>query len=482
MPCLSDKQKASAHEVYVSDFAPERIVEIEIGQPLPPVSAVDERTHQHYRRALCLVRLHTQPLGLLELQLAESGMKADEYAQHIWGTFSVQINEHLQQDGLPRVAGLDAAGLPGPRTPRCIKEREQFLTDAPFVSVIVPTHDRPEGVRRCLRSLLALDYPQYEVIVVDNAPSTNATADFIQQTYRNRPQVRYLREDRRGPSWARNCGIMAARGEILAFVDDDIIVDSHWLVELVRGFSLADGVACVTGLVSPLELETPAQFWFEEYGGYGKGFSRRVFDMRENRPKKPLYPYTIGLFGTGGSMAFRASFLRSVGGFDSTLGSNRPALCAEDTGMFFQVITRGYKLVYTPASLVYHPHHRDYTRLRKQIYHYGIGLTAHLMKSVLEKPGRLFDLVAKLPYGFFFLFSARSSRNSRKSTYYPKELTMIELKGMLYGPIAYMQSRRAIHDICTALAPDEASIVLPVAEETLMSFYDTPAPENGEYF
>jgi glycosyltransferase involved in cell wall biosynthesis len=121
-----------------------------------------------------------------------------------------------------------------------------------------------------LRALLALDYPRYEIIVVDNAPSTSATADFIRQTYRDVPQVRYVREDRPGLSWARNCGLMAARGEIVAFTDDDVVLDPYWLIELVKAFHVADDVMCVTGLVLPLELETPAQFLLEEFGGLAR--------------------------------------------------------------------------------------------------------------------------------------------------------------------------------------------------------------------
>ncbi len=429
-----------------SDFEPLRIIEVEIGQPLPEVSACDENTGRYYRRALCLVRLHTQPLGLVELQLDEHRVSADVYAAHLWQALNEKINAHLRQDGLPVLTALSARGVSNPATPVCLQERASFVAQAPFVSVIVPTRDRPEQVRNCLRLLLALHYPQYEIIVVDNAPSTSATADLVQETYGNVPQVRYVREDRPGSSWARNRGMMVARGEILAFADDDVVIDRYWLVELVRAFSRADGVACVTGLVLPVELETPPQFWIEEYGGFSKGFIRRIFDMAENHPKTPLYPYTAGRFGTGASMAFTAAFLRSVGGFDPALGPGSPAQGGEDLTLFFQAVTRGYKLVYESAALVYHPHRRDYSGLRKQIYQYGIGLAAYLTRSIEHTPRLLLDLVTKLPYGLFFILSARSPKNSKKSENYPKELTMLEQKGMLYGPFAYVRSRWAIRD------------------------------------
>src|SRR5215467_5793666 len=301
---FSRKPGTSGFVEQASNFEPMRIIEVEIGQPLPDISAHDENTGRSYRRARCLVRLHTQPLGLVELELEEGRVSPEEYAAHFWQALGEQINAHLRQDGLPEVAGLSARGLFSSRIPACLEERARFVAQAPFVSVIVPTRDRPEQVRRCLQSLLALHYPRYEIIVVDNAPGSRATAELIQQTYSDVPQVHYVREDHPGSSQARNRGIIAARGEILAFADDDVVIDRYWLVELVRAFSRADDVACVTGLVLPVELETPPQFWIEEYGGFSKGFARRIFDMTENHPKTPLYPYTAGSLGTGANMAF----------------------------------------------------------------------------------------------------------------------------------------------------------------------------------
>jgi glycosyltransferase involved in cell wall biosynthesis len=426
-------------------YAPMRIMELELSQPLPTLYAVNEQTMQPYQRAFCLVRLHRQPLGVIELPMAADGLPAEEYVTHIWQHLGQQINEHLHHDGMPAISELAASGLTSSDTPCCVEEREQFLAQAPFVSVIVPTRDRPEQIQRCLQSLMTLHYPRYEIIVVDNAPSTSATADFIRRTYGDVAHVRYICEDRPGRCLALNSGMMAAQGDILAFTDDDVMIDRYWLVELVRGFSRADDVACVTGLVLPLELETPAQFWFEEYCGFSKGFIRSVFDMGESRPKTRLYPYAAGRLGTGANMSFRTTFLRSVGGFDVALGAGSLAQGAEDLAVFFQVVTRGYRLVYEPAALLYHPHRRTYSALRKYMYGYGVGLTAYLTKILLDTPRLLFDLIPKLPHGLIFTLSYRSLKNSKELPQYPKELTAIWLRGMLYGPFAYMRSRWAAH-------------------------------------
>ena len=435
----------------VSGFVPIRIIETEIGQPLLDISAFDDKAVQRYQRAFCFIRLHTHPIGIIELQLDEQGLSAGAYAERIWHTLHLSIVKHLQEDGLPVITGLDAAGLSSLPTPKCVEERELFLQTAPSVSIIVATHDRVEYLARCLHALMALQYPCYEVIVVDNAPTTIVTADFIQQVYSNEFRIRYVREDRQGLSLARNCGMRVARGEILAFTDDDAVVDAYWLVELVKAFSSGDNVACVTSLVLPMELETQAQAWFEEFGGFNKGFTRRIFDRTASHGDTPLHPYAPGHFGTGAGMAFRAAFLRSIGGFDPALGAGCRVGGGEDLAAFLQVILRGYQLVYEPASLLYHLHRRDYAGLRKQIYSYGIGPIAVLTKTVLENPLLLFHLIAKVPYGLFFILSSRSPKNRKKSKDYPKELTTLERKGMFYGPFAYVRSQWEVRKLSRKL-------------------------------
>jgi GT2 family glycosyltransferase len=417
------------------DRMPLRILEIELGRPLPRLSAIDEKTGQVYRGARCLVRLHDQPLGIVDVEFEMDELGADGYAPHIWRLLHEQINEHLRQDGLLVTTSLQAEGLTCLETPVCKKEREAFFAAAPYVSVIVSTHDRPDRLAICLPALLAQHYPDYEVVIVDNAPSTSATFDLVQQVAADHPRLRYVREDTPGLSRGLNRGIRTARGALLAFTDDDVVVDAYWLLHLAKAFSVTGDVTCVTGLVMPKELETPAQILFEEYGGFNKGFNRQVYDMAANHPNEPLFPYTAGRFGTGASMAFRADFLRLVGGFDPDLQ------CGMDIAAFFQVIKRGHTLVYEPAALVYHSHRRGYLELQRQIYTYGVGLTGYLTKSLLEQPRCLLELVTKVPDGLHFMMSSRSSKNQKKQVHYPKELTRLEFKGMLYGPFIYLHKR-----------------------------------------
>ena len=143
-------------------------------------------------------------------------------------------------------------------------------------------------------------------------------------------------------------------------------------------------------------------------------------------------------------MACTAAFIRSIGGFDPALGGNGPSRCAQDIAVLFQVITRGNRLVYEPTSVVYHLNRREYKALRRQIYNYGIGMTAYLTKSLLDRPRLLFDFIPKAFVGFFHHLTSRPAKGSVPVATYPKELRVLRLKGMLYGPLAYLQSRWAM--------------------------------------
>jgi len=435
MPSLHTEAKSG----FVSDFAPMRMLDLELSQPLPIFSAFDPETNQTYQRASCLVCLHTRPIGVVELFFIEDELRPQEYGEQIWNVLGSHINRHLQEDALAPIAALSIDGIPYTNDPRCIVERERFFEHAPFISVIVPTYNRPDLIKRCVDSLLTLRYPHYEIIVVDNAPKDDATAE-VMRIYGDMHHVRYIRENRPGVARARNLGMRLAQGTILAYVDDDVTVDPYLLAEIAQAFNAAEDVVCVTGHILPLELETRAQFLIEEYGGYSKGFMRQIFDLKEHRPTNlPLYPYTAGRFGAGANMAFKATYLRSVGGFDTRFQYG------SDIESFFQVVIRGHRLVYEPTALVRHPHHREYRKLQKQLYNYGVGLTAFLTKAIIDHPSRLLDFITKIPYGLYFILSPSSPKNKKKQPDYPRELTISELRGMLLGPYVHLRSRWA-HD------------------------------------
>jgi glycosyltransferase involved in cell wall biosynthesis len=430
-----------------SHFAPVLTQQVELSEQLPAVVALNEQTGESYTRLQTLVRLHNQPIGLVELELDITELDPEQYAHEIWRALGPEINAHLRADGLPPLKTLDATGIAAATIPACVQARMDLHTKAPLVSVVVSTRDRTEMLAGCLHSLLALDYPRYEIVVIDNAPNTSATAEFITQYYQNNPLIRYVREDRPGLSWARNRGMLEAQGTIIAFTDDDVRVDAHWLTGLVQGFHRDPQVGCTTGMILPAELETPPQLWFEQFGGFPKGFTACLYDLDANRPaNNPLYPYTVGQLGAGANMAVRADVLRQIGGFATALGAGTPAVGGEDLTLYFSVINAGYKLAYEPGALVHHLHRREYAAFRRQMFGYGTGLTVYLTGVVVANPRRALAILRRLPYGLFFALSPRSPKNNKKPPDYPHELTWLELQGMLYGPLAYLrgvlQSRR----------------------------------------
>ncbi|MGH2443526.1 MAG: glycosyltransferase, partial [Chloroflexota bacterium] len=177
-----------------------------------------------------------------------------------------------------------------------------------------------------------------------------------------------------------------------------------------------------------------------QYGGFAKGFERRIYDLGKYRPDDPMFPYNPGLFGSGNNMAFRRDVLESIGRFDPILGNGTPALGGVDIEAFFRVIIAGHRLVYEPNALVRHLHRADYQGLARQVYSFSVGTTATLTKSLLRNPGLLPSFVRALPAAVRFTFTSSSPLHEGKAADYPRELTWLDRKGLLYGPIAYLRS------------------------------------------
>jgi len=420
---------------------PVRLVEVELSGPIPDVPTTPSRSGVPYPQALVLVRLHREPLGLPTLELRGDGLPAWELADAVWTVFRSEIARHLAADGEAPAQGLTAAGLSPREPPPCAWEHAFRPEDLTLASVVVTTCDRPSQLLGTLDSLLAQTYPSFELIVVDNRPRVTLTRDAVRRRYGADPRVRYVAEPRVGLSAARNAGLEQARGEIVAFTDDDVIVDRHWLSSLAHAFLLDGGAGCVTGLILPLELETRAQLWFEQFGGFGKGFQRHSFDLGPNRPPDALFPYAAGRFGSGANTAFRTGILRQLGGFAVELGAGTPAHGGEDLDAYLNVIRAGHRLLYEPRALLWHPHLRSLRALSRQIHRYGVGLSAALTKRFVASREERRQMVRRLPAGLAYAVDPRSAKNAGKDPSYPGWLTLLELAGMLRGPVALALAR-----------------------------------------
>ncbi|CAA9588984.1 MAG: hypothetical protein AVDCRST_MAG86-4287 [uncultured Truepera sp.] len=428
-------------------FSPARVVELNIDEPLPDIANIDAETGATYTRAFALVRSKGRPLDLIEIELGEKGVAASDLATLLDGRFASSVHstpEDVTASSTLRSATLRSAVLDSKGSAMTPENDAQ----KPFVSVIIATHNRTQGLATCLESLGRQNYPNFEIIVVDNAPDTDETFRFMQRY--TAQQVRYVREDTPGLARAHNRGLIDAKGSVVAFTDDDVRVDPHWLGHLVESFDLTTNVGCVTGMIVPAEMETSAQAWLEQYGGFSKGFRVKFFNLTNHRPKDPLYPYTAGVFGSGANMAFTREALGAIGGFDPALGAGSKGVGGDDLAAFFDVVASGYTLVYQPAAVVHHWHHREYGALQRQAYGYGVGLTAFLTRVILNQPKRLLEIAPLVPRAVIYALSPASPKNTKKRTDYPRELSTLERRGMLYGPLAYVKSHLSVRRLGAA--------------------------------
>ena len=307
------------------------------------------------------------------------------------------------------------------------------------VTVVVTACVASPDLLHTLRAIGEQSLRPAQILLVDNRPATSGLADLLRQAAL--PDVTLLREPVPGLSWARNAGLAAATEDVVVFTDDDVLPAPGWLAALVSGFTDPD-VACVTGQILPLELETQAQRWFEEFGGFSKGPDRRRFDLADHRDTGPLYPYAAGVFGSGANSAFRTADFRALGGFDVRLGTGTPARGGEDLDAYLTIVQAGRAIVYEPTALLWHRHHRDPATLRRQIHGYGVGFAAMLTKRLVTHPDERREIARRLGTGVRYLLDPRSAKNARKGRGYPGILTLAELVGMAQGPFAYWRSVR----------------------------------------
>ncbi len=360
-----------------------------------------------YTAALVLVRRGERPLGVIAVDLREDGR-------------------------LPAGAVLEAAaGLPGMAAAGAPQSERVEHAD---ITVVITTCADAGRVSRCLDSLAACG-EGFETIVVENRPAASRVADVIAK---RGDRARVIHEARPGLSRARNAGLRAAGRQLVAFIDDDLVVDPSWLRAVIRGFVDPD-VACVTGLILPMQLETPEQLLLEQFAGFGKGFAPRKFSIASPPVSDPLFPYSPGSIGSGANTAVRAAVARQLGGFDEALGAGTPGRGGEELDLYLRLLLTGHAIAYEPSALVWHEHPRGARRLRRQALQYGVGLTAVLTKHLLFGPHRR-ELLRRIPVGVRHLFDPESRKNAGKPADYPRALDRLERLGMALGPTAYLHS------------------------------------------
>jgi len=238
------------------------------------------------------------------------------------------------------------------------------------ITVVLPTYNRAPSLALTLATFSRLECPadlDWELLVVDNN-SNDHTADTVQEFSGTAAfPVRCIFESTQGRSAAVNAGIVHARGEIIVFTDDDVLLDPRWLVNLKKTFDEHD-CAAVAGRVIP-QWNHAKPDWLEMDGH----FAVTNFDLGDQMHEIRIPPL-------GANSAFRKEVFRKYGLFRLDLGvrGTTHTITCDDTEFGERLIRAGEKIVYCPTAVVYHPvdRHRTTKKYFLSWYYYnGVSLT-----------------------------------------------------------------------------------------------------------
>ncbi|SPP63634.1 glycosyltransferase [Nitrospira lenta] len=264
--------------------------------------------------------------------------------------------------------------------------------ERPFISIVIPTYNRPDQLAVCLRACSRLDYPhdRFEVIVVDDGGLT--PLDEVVKPFQGVLTLTLLRQENAGPATARNKGAIEASGDFLIFTDDDCAPAPNWLETLAVRFAAspdsAVGGETYNALTQNL-YSAASQLLVSYLLAYYSGAPERV------------------RFFPSCNLAFPAKPFRDIGGFDLSF----PRSAGEDRELCDRWQHRGYRLMYAPEAVVYHAHHLTAKTFLRQHFHYGGGayyyhrLRARQRQQPMkvESPGFYVKMLAypfgKIPFG-----------------------------------------------------------------------------------
>ncbi|MGV7223630.1 MAG: glycosyltransferase [Nitrospinales bacterium] len=286
----------------------------------------------------------------------------------------------------------------------------------PFFSIIVPTYNRPRKIALCLEALSRINYPhsRFEVIVVDDGsrpPVQTHTSPFF-----DKMNLTVITQENAGPSLARNVGAKCAKGDFLAFTDDDCMPASDWLQTLSLRFKVSPGCAIVGRSVNALEesvYDTASQMLIEYLHAY--------------------YNQDPGqaCFITSNNLSLPTKQFEAVGGFD-TIFLNAGG---EDREFCEHLRHHGYRIIYAPEVVVHHSHGLTFSSFWRQQFNYGRG--AFLFRQKCFQNRR--QVIKMEPITFYLrLLSYPSSHNRKHSGLWLSALLFLSQGAIALG---YLTSR-----------------------------------------
>jgi glycosyltransferase involved in cell wall biosynthesis len=440
-----------------------KLVDVELSQPIAPVTGLEG-----YYEVWFLTRLHGLPVGTAKMTVVAQYILPEEVLEIILLWLQLPIMHHLLEDGLlnqnffksetglnNQKYGLETyhlqnliSNFTNPRLsleencqtdPPCLKLRKDKATW--FVTIGICTRDGASRLGRCLDALDQLDYPNFEVLVVDNASKDDSTKTLMEKQWK--PNYRYVYEPRPGLSWARNRVIQEARGDIIALTDDDARPDPLWLLSLVNALQ-QPGISLVTGPGYPLELENDIQIYCENYWGHNGGFERKNRGLAISG--FPKHPYNTNTFGGSFNLVAWKEVFQKVGGFDPALGRGSPAGSATDTDLIYRLLRMGYTISYEPTALVKLEHPSEFRYIERHGYLGTSGIFAFYTKCFLKEPPYRWQ-VSKTTIKFFWRLSVDFllSLPGRDKEY--RKLRFANVRGALIGPINYYRSIKKVKEV-----------------------------------
>lgn len=247
-------------------------------------------------------------------------------------------------------------------------------TDRPPLSVVVPSRDRPEMLARCLLSVRTALREGDELIAVDSA-SNDAAAVAAAAAGAGATLVRV---DVPGVNLARNAGWRVTSHALVAFTDDDVVVDVDWADQIVRCFVEHPETSFLTGRVGvPAGQETEHEV-----------------AVKDDPSVAVLDRSSTGTLGHGASMAVRREALEALGGWDEALGNGGRFRSAPEIDLFDRLFTAGRTGLYWPHARAWHDQWRSESQLVQLHWRYGVGAGARMAK-LLRTDRRRLRLVAR---------------------------------------------------------------------------------------
>lgn len=252
------------------------------------------------------------------------------------------------------------------------------------LSVAVCTRGRTAMLARTLDSLESQRGAIDEIVVVDNAPADDATRELVTGRY---PRVRYAREPAQGLDFARNRALVTARGDVVAFLDDDAVAAEGWARALLAVFEADPAVAICTGRVEALGVGSEGERAFEANGGFSRGDRQIRLPADAARPLHgrpvPLIAWAVSV-GSGCSYAVRRAVALELGGFDEALDLGAALPGGGDHDLLWRALEAGHSVVYEPAASARHEHRASAAGAHDQIVGHQRALLAFLTKHLVR--------------------------------------------------------------------------------------------------